>query len=274
MKRFFAPAMVIALVLIWAGEAACQINVNTASQKELESLPGIGPVMAGRIIEGRPYRNVNDLRRVKGIGPATLDKFKHLVTAGPAAAPPPPPAREAPVARKAAPAPVSVPVYSVERYNTLKCFKCSNVYQVSSDLKDGWCPYCGLKWHIRGAAEAAPPAAAPPAAAAPPPAAAAPVAGAIPFTDAGNYTGQTKTVEGTIVGTHLSSRSRNLYLNFHKDYTAYISVKIPAADLGKFRSDAASYYNGKKVIATGMINKEGNFLRLTVTDPARLRVVD
>jgi competence ComEA-like helix-hairpin-helix protein len=45
-----------------------QININTATQEELEALPGVGPVIARRIIEGRPYRSVDELDRVKGIG--------------------------------------------------------------------------------------------------------------------------------------------------------------------------------------------------------------
>jgi len=58
------------------------INVNTASQKELESLPGIGPVLARRIIEFREKRkfdSVDDLVLVRGIGPATLEKIREHV---------------------------------------------------------------------------------------------------------------------------------------------------------------------------------------------------
>jgi beta-lactamase superfamily II metal-dependent hydrolase len=55
------------------------INVNTASQKELESLPGVGLVIARRIIEGRPYRSVDDLLRVKGIGAKRLEEIRPLV---------------------------------------------------------------------------------------------------------------------------------------------------------------------------------------------------
>ena len=47
---------------------------------ELEALPGVGPVIARRIIEGRPYRSVDDLDRVKGIGKKRLDEIRSLVT--------------------------------------------------------------------------------------------------------------------------------------------------------------------------------------------------
>jgi competence ComEA-like helix-hairpin-helix protein len=45
-----------------------KLNVNTASEAELENIRGIGKVMAERIIAARPFKNADDLRRVKGIG--------------------------------------------------------------------------------------------------------------------------------------------------------------------------------------------------------------
>jgi predicted flap endonuclease-1-like 5' DNA nuclease len=45
-----------------------KLDVNRASQAELENIPGIGPVMAQRIIEARPFKSADDLRNVKGIG--------------------------------------------------------------------------------------------------------------------------------------------------------------------------------------------------------------
>ncbi len=57
------------------------IDINTASQKELEALLGIGPVIAQRIIEGRPYGAVDDLRRVKGIGEKRMAEIRCLVGA-------------------------------------------------------------------------------------------------------------------------------------------------------------------------------------------------
>lgn len=48
------------------------INLNTATPEELELLYRIGPALAERIVEGRPYERPEDLLEVKGIGPATL----------------------------------------------------------------------------------------------------------------------------------------------------------------------------------------------------------
>jgi competence protein ComEA len=59
---------------------AGKINVNAASQKELESLPGIGPTLATRIMELRPFKTVDDLIKVRGIGPITLEKIRERVS--------------------------------------------------------------------------------------------------------------------------------------------------------------------------------------------------
>ena len=60
------------------------IDLNTASAQELESLPGIGPVMAGRIVAHRevngPFAAVDDVQDVPGIGPKTLESIRSLVT--------------------------------------------------------------------------------------------------------------------------------------------------------------------------------------------------
>lgn len=56
------------------------VDVNTATLAQLEALPGIGPALAQRIVEHRPYRSVDDLLEVSGIGPATLEKIRPLVT--------------------------------------------------------------------------------------------------------------------------------------------------------------------------------------------------
>jgi len=77
------PATVPAASAAPGGAQKGLINLNTATQAELETLPGIGPVYAGNIIayrEANPFRTVEDVEQVPGIGPKRLEAMRPLVT--------------------------------------------------------------------------------------------------------------------------------------------------------------------------------------------------
>lgn len=56
-----------------------RVNINTASQTELEALPGIGPVTASKIISNRPYQDAGELLSKKVVGKSVYDKIKDLL---------------------------------------------------------------------------------------------------------------------------------------------------------------------------------------------------
>ncbi|OFT45132.1 hypothetical protein HMPREF3157_07405 [Dermabacter sp. HMSC06F07] len=60
------------------------VNINTASESELDELPGVGPAIAARIVEHRttngPFSNIEQLQDVKGIGPAIFEELRERIT--------------------------------------------------------------------------------------------------------------------------------------------------------------------------------------------------
>ena len=92
-----------------------KVDLNTASEKELDSLPGVGPATAKKIIAARPYSSVDDLSKA-GIPAATISKITPLVSvsggsavssAKPSTPPPAPTSAPGKPAAKASPTPAS-----------------------------------------------------------------------------------------------------------------------------------------------------------------------
>jgi len=68
---------------ISTGFCADLLNINTATEEQLTTLPGIGPALAQRVItfrKAQPFKTVEDLMQVKGIGQKVFNKIKALIT--------------------------------------------------------------------------------------------------------------------------------------------------------------------------------------------------
>jgi competence ComEA-like helix-hairpin-helix protein len=91
--RTLLPAILGVLIICGVSVAAegsqpsGVVNINTASAEELQLLPRVGPALAGRIIEFResngPFRTVDEILAVKGIGESSFEKLEpYIVTSG------------------------------------------------------------------------------------------------------------------------------------------------------------------------------------------------
>lgn len=84
MKKLFAGMCVLAGLIAFPVLAA--VNINTATQSELESVKGLGPAKAQAIISYRKenggFKTLEELDHVKGFGKASVDKLKGELTIG------------------------------------------------------------------------------------------------------------------------------------------------------------------------------------------------
>jgi len=79
-------ALALALAL-FAFPALAAVNINTATKEELDALPGIGPAKAQAIVDyhklNGPFKSVDDLKNVKGIGAKRLEKLRPEISVAP-----------------------------------------------------------------------------------------------------------------------------------------------------------------------------------------------
>ncbi len=78
-KTFSSPA----IEAIKFKEPSISININTATQAQLERLPGIGPILAESVILYRQrtggFKNIEEIKNVKGIGDKKFEKIKNII---------------------------------------------------------------------------------------------------------------------------------------------------------------------------------------------------
>jgi competence ComEA-like helix-hairpin-helix protein len=66
-----------------SGKLMPRVDINNAPRETIETLPGVGPKLAQEIIAGRPFKTIDELDRVKGIGPKKLEQLRPRVMVAP-----------------------------------------------------------------------------------------------------------------------------------------------------------------------------------------------
>jgi competence protein ComEA len=82
LSAFWALLLSAAIAGTAWSQSTTPVDVNTADVKTLETLPGIGPTLANRIVEGRPYKSIDDLTKVKGLSQSKVNAIKDKITVG------------------------------------------------------------------------------------------------------------------------------------------------------------------------------------------------
>jgi competence protein ComEA len=83
-----AAIVVFSLASAYAQSAApkAKVNINTASASELETLPGVGPKVAQKIIDFRTkngnFKKIEEIMKIQGIGEKIFDNIRELITVG------------------------------------------------------------------------------------------------------------------------------------------------------------------------------------------------
>ena len=144
--RYACIVVASALMLLVVQPSVAElVNINTATQQQLDELPNIGPSRARAIVSHResrgPFKRREDIMNVHGIGKGIFESLKDSITCGAGVE-----ARE----RASAKAPPMPPkILSGGQHIARSCWSCKNSFYVPKDLRDGWCPFCGKKWSIR-----------------------------------------------------------------------------------------------------------------------------
>ncbi len=80
----FSILLLLGAPIAYVHAQKAQVDLNNASQKELEALKGVGPATAKKIIAGRPYKSVDELSKA-GLSTKQIEALKPFVTVGSAA---------------------------------------------------------------------------------------------------------------------------------------------------------------------------------------------